>query len=181
MAENRSRYAILGALTVAPMSGYDIRQFFALSVGNFWFENYGQIYPMLKALQRNRLIKPLARGPTSRRVAYEITAKGRRVLAAWLAQPAELQPPRNEALLKLFFAREGPPGAAAAILKQCRAHHQQLLMTYAGIAKEIDRHSGNPNVSNWRLTLNYGRHVSEALLQWCDEALKAETQAPDVA
>lgn len=62
MAKNRSRYAILGALTIRPMSGYDIRQFFAKSVSHFWDESYGQIYPILKGLHSEGLVSPVKRG-----------------------------------------------------------------------------------------------------------------------
>jgi len=171
MAENRSRYAILGALTVEPMSGYDIRKFFAQSVSYFWVESYGQIYPMLKSLHRDGLIGPLAKGGSSRRTVYEITYTGRQVLASWLAEPVEPQPGRNEILLKLFFAREGSPGATAALLEQFRRRQEGLAATYAGIAERITvEYASNPNLPNWLLTLSYGSHVSRALLQWCEEA-----------
>ncbi|MBA3558098.1 MAG: PadR family transcriptional regulator [Gemmatimonadaceae bacterium] len=171
MAENRSRYAILGALTVEPMSGYDIRKFFAQSVSYFWVESYGQIYPMLKSLHGDGLIGPLPKGGSSRRTVYEITQSGRQVLASWLAEPAESQPGRNEILLKLFFAREGSPGAAVALLAQFRQRQEELAATYAGIAERITvEYASNPNLPNWLLTLSYGSHVSRALLQWCEEA-----------
>ena len=51
MRESRSRYAVLGALTIAPMSGYDLRAFFDQSVRFFWNESYGQIYPELRRLR----------------------------------------------------------------------------------------------------------------------------------
>ena len=50
MKEKRSKYAILGILSLGSMSGYDIKKMFEKSIGNFWSESYGQIYPLLKAL-----------------------------------------------------------------------------------------------------------------------------------
>ena len=35
--------ALLGLLSIAPMSGYDIRQLIPWSIGQFWSESYGQI------------------------------------------------------------------------------------------------------------------------------------------
>jgi DNA-binding PadR family transcriptional regulator len=104
MPTNRTRYAILGALTVAPMSGYGLRQFFDQSVSFFWRESYGQIYPILKQLRRERLITTRrgTRGEhSSGRPQYVITSRGREALRAWLSEAVELQPPRQELLLKL--------------------------------------------------------------------------------
>ena len=174
MVENRSRYAILGALTVEPMSGYDIRQFFAETLKYFWVENYGQIYPMLKTLYAERLIKPLTNDGSSGRTVYRITARGRRVLRAWLAEPARPQPRRNELLLKLFFAREASPGATAAQLAQFRQRHENLASTYTRISHHIEIESASdPNLPNWLATLSYGIRVSRALLEWAEEAKRA--------
>ena len=41
---------LLGLLTIEPMSGYDLGQTIRASVGHFWNESYGQIYPNLKKL-----------------------------------------------------------------------------------------------------------------------------------
>ena len=76
---NRSRYAILGALTLRPMSGYDLRRFFEDNLAFFWSESFGQIYPMLHALEEEGLVT-LARGADERRRPYRITPSGR---AAW--------------------------------------------------------------------------------------------------
>jgi DNA-binding PadR family transcriptional regulator len=45
-----SKEVLLGLLTVEPMSGYDLGQVIRDSVGHFWNESYGQIYPNLKKL-----------------------------------------------------------------------------------------------------------------------------------
>ena len=42
--------ALLGMLSLGPMSGYEIRQPIEESIGNFWRESFGQIYPTLKRL-----------------------------------------------------------------------------------------------------------------------------------
>jgi DNA-binding PadR family transcriptional regulator len=173
MAENRSRYAVLGALTVEPMSGYGVRRFFEQSVGYFWRESYGQIYPMLKQLERDGLVAAHDAGATSRRTVYAITEAGRDVLARWLAEPVEATPPRREILLKLFFAREGPPGTALALLEAYRAEQEARLALYETIPQRIPAElAGNPNLANWAVTISYGVHVTRAALAWCDEAVR---------
>jgi PadR family transcriptional regulator AphA len=56
-------FAILGLLSIEPMSGYDIRRNLDESLSYFWSESYGQIYPSLKKLEASRLIAPVRRVP----------------------------------------------------------------------------------------------------------------------
>src|SRR5436305_13568606 len=105
MERNASRYALLGLLSLGPGSGYDLRQRAEGSIGHFWGESYGQIYPVLKQLLKQKLVS--AREDRSNgkrdRTVYSLTAAGSHELAAWLQQPPRDQPPRQELLLKLFF------------------------------------------------------------------------------
>ena len=47
---NKTRFAVLGLLSIRPMSGYDLKHTIEASTRNFWNESYGQIYPALRAL-----------------------------------------------------------------------------------------------------------------------------------
>jgi DNA-binding PadR family transcriptional regulator len=50
MTQNRTKYAILGILALAPQTGYELKQFIERSLSAFWQESYGQLYPTLKLL-----------------------------------------------------------------------------------------------------------------------------------
>ena len=80
---------ILGLLTWRPLSGYDLKVTIEQSLGNFWSESYGQIYPQLTQLAQDGLIEPEAEpSPSGRsKKVYRITDAGRRALADWLAIP----------------------------------------------------------------------------------------------
>jgi len=175
MRENRSRYAVLGALTIAPMSGYDLRAFFDQSVRFFWTESYGQIYPILKKLAAEGLVAPAKRGSAGgthpRRTVYVITARGRAALAEWLGEPIEQEVGRIEILLKLFFAPEGEPSAARNHVSAFRDYHVARLAQFNAVETRIRRdYAERAELPYWLLTLSYGQHVSRALLDWCDEA-----------
>ena len=108
MRKNRSKYAVLGILSMGPMSGYDIKKVFQTIASNFWNESYGQIYPMLKRLTAEGLAtKSVERqsGKPDRHV-YSLTERGRKDLQAWLLNPVELEIGRHEILLKLFFGAQ---------------------------------------------------------------------------
>ncbi len=56
--------ALLGMLTMGATSGYELKQRIERSIGNFWSESYGQIYPTLKRLEREGLVEaaPVSQG-----------------------------------------------------------------------------------------------------------------------
>ncbi len=176
MGENRTRYAILGALTLEPMSGYDIKRFADQSVAHFWGESYGQIYPILKQLRAERLITvdTERRGGSRRHVRYAITERGRQALAAWLTEPAEQQVRRIEILLKLFFARNAAPEGILRLVEEFRTEHVGRLQLYQDTEARLRaEHAGHADLPYWLMTLSYGAHVSRALVAWADETLAA--------
>src|ERR1700676_2201411 len=127
-----SSFAILAVLTLGEMSGYGIRQHLEESLIFFWSESYGQIYPTLKKLAGNGLIKPAGKvAPGARaRQTFAITEKGRRRLADWLGEPPRRQRHRDEFLLKLFFGRSAPAGAVCGHLRRHLAEERKVLATY---------------------------------------------------
>src|SRR4051812_17053194 len=97
-------FALLGLLTLKPMSGYELRRLIAQSIGHFWGESYGQLYPSWKRLESAGLTtKRSEAGKKREKFFYSIPAKGRERLQEWLRLPPKPQPPRSELLLKLFF------------------------------------------------------------------------------
>ncbi|MCU0627364.1 MAG: PadR family transcriptional regulator [Gemmatimonadaceae bacterium] len=175
---NRSRYAILGALTHGARSGYDLRRFFEDNLGAFWRESYGQIYPILRALEADGAVER-APDASGRRKPYRITDAGRRELADWLAQPVTVEVGRVEILLKLFFISRAPAGTAQAHLRAFRAQHTARLAHYDAVTARLDGElADEPDVPYWRMTLAYGRQLSRAMLAWCDEAEGMLAEAP---
>lgn len=176
MRENRSQYAILGALTLAPMSGYDLKQFADESVRHFWAESFGQIYPILRRLEGEGLVERQPGPPAGgrERIVYAITDAGRAALARWVSEPPRYEVGRVEVLLKLFFARNGPPGTAERLLRAFRAEHAARLERYAAVEQRLRAERGAfADLPYWLATLSYGRHTSRALVDWCDESLAA--------
>jgi DNA-binding PadR family transcriptional regulator len=171
----KSRYALLGALSIGPMSGYDIKQLFERSIGHFWHESYGQIYPMLRQLAAEGLVLQSTEQQSGRpeRHVYALTEAGWAALRAWVAAPVEeYGRPRSELLLKLFFSRHAPPALAREHLLRYRELQQAALARLGALEAELrsaDRH--DPNLTYWLITLRHGVHAGQALIAWCDEAL----------
>jgi PadR family transcriptional regulator, regulatory protein AphA len=177
MRHNPTCYAILGLLSVQPsLSGYDMRKAVQGSIGFFWGESYGQIYPALKQLTGEGLIAQSGSGSNGRkqRQEYVLTEAGRHCLREWLAVPFRNEPVRNEFLLKLFFAREAAPGVAAAHIRDLQARNQRMLDTLRKIeASAPSQQEANPHLPYWMLTLSLGKALTCAALEWGENTLVA--------
>jgi PadR family transcriptional regulator, regulatory protein AphA len=178
-----TEYALLGMLSMQPMSGYQLRQFAEGSIGHFWSESFGQIYPALARLARAGEIRELpskrqATGSEGREQRmYEVTAKGRKQLAEWLPMAARRQVLRDELLLKLFFGAEAPIAVSRQHLQQQADNAQARLSAYGEIEPRLQRlrrapPPDGPRVMWWEMTLRRGILDCRAELQWCQESLR---------
>jgi PadR family transcriptional regulator AphA len=169
-----SAQALLGLLTIAPMSGYDLRQTIEASIGHMWNESYGQIYPNLRRLAAVGLVhrKTDAQKGKRDRHVYSITRKGRTRLAEWLVLPAQPEVPRNEMLLKLFFGAQVAPEVSIAHVQRMAEQHRAVLEKFKCIEREdIDRYQQYPDAAFWRMAVRYGQMEMEIHLRWAQETM----------
>ena len=165
---------LLGMLAIEPMSGYDLGLSIRGSVGHFWNESYGQIYPNLKKLAAGGWVSSKAerqKGKPDRRI-YSITEKGRERLRNWLAVPPQPEIPRNEMLLKLFFGEQVPAesliGYVERMTEECRALLASLERTER---EDIDGNRQYPGTPYWKMAARFGQMEMRAHLCWAEETL----------
>src|ERR1700722_9491274 len=102
---NKTRYAILGMLLDGPSSGYELKALMSRSTVYFWREFDSTIYPMLKVLAKEgKVVATVVAIGKKKKEVFSITDTGRSDFQAWLESPTSNESPRNEFLLKLFFA-----------------------------------------------------------------------------
>jgi len=172
---NQSMFAMLGLLSIGPMTGYELRKLSEESIQHFWRESFGQIYPSLRALEAQGMVTRTeemgaVRGRPARQV-YALTDEGREALRTWVAAPARPEVPRNELLLKLFFGRQVAAEVNLRQIAERRRIYVDELEGYKALEKRIrEAHQGHPDLPYWLLTLNYGKRYTEAEIAWCDEA-----------
>ena len=176
MEQSRTAYVILGMLSIAPnKSGYDIRKAIAETVGHFWSESYGQIYPTLKRLAAKKLIvltKP-SKNARKGRQQYSLTHAGRAYLSEWLAIPYQDDQPRNEFLLKLFFGRAVDLDVSIAHVRDYQEKNRKMLGTLQTVEKlSQNQPSGEATPPNWMLTLSLGMALARTALKWSETALE---------
>jgi PadR family transcriptional regulator AphA len=172
--ENKSRYAILGLLSLKPMSGYELKKMIEQSTHHFWHEHFPQIYPMLKQLEAENLTISHVEHNEGRpeRHIYTLTEHGWDALRQWLALPPVLQIERNELLLKLFFGDQTTRDVSVTHIQQFR---EELLFQIAIMEQQElslkDQFPNSRHLPYWLITTNYGLHVKRGLIAWCDETL----------
>ncbi|MFC4768365.1 PadR family transcriptional regulator [Effusibacillus consociatus] len=174
--ENKSRYAVLGMLSLEPMSGYDIKKKIHRGIGEFWSESFAQIYPILKQLvEEGYAVCQIEdqEGKPDRKV-YSITEAGRDELMKWLSEPVTYYPLRIELLLKLFFAHNASPDVSIHHVEQFQKRMQDVLEEYKNVEERMV--SAMKSRGNWLryrlMTLRYGIYSVEAALKWCEETLQ---------
>jgi DNA-binding PadR family transcriptional regulator len=165
---------LLGLLAIEPMSGYDLGQTIRGSVGHFWNESYGQIYPNLKRLAAGGLATARTerqKGKPDRNI-YSITKKGRERLAAWLAVAPQPEIPRNELLLKLFFGVQASPEISIQHVERMVESERASLREFARIEhEEISKNQQYPDAPYWKMVARFGQIELEAHLRWAEETL----------
>ena len=167
-----SAEALLGLLSLGPMSGYELRQVIGDSIGNFWSESFGQIYPTLKRLEAEGLVTG-KEGDRAGSTRYELTDLGLERMGEWLAVSPRPSVPRNERLLKLFFGDLAPLPTVIRQIEEQRERAVADLARYEAIAAEIVTHNqGKPGLPFWLMTVRYGIAGARAEIGWCEETLR---------
>lgn len=165
---------LLGLLAIEPMSGYDLGLTIRASVGHFWNESYGQIYPNLKKLANGGFVScktERQKGKPDRRV-YSITAKGRERLTEWLSVPPQPEIPRNEMLLKLFFGAQVSAQILIGYVERMAEERRALLELLERTEREgIDKNQHYSGAPYWRIAAHYGQMEMRAHLRWAEETL----------
>ena len=170
--------AVLAVLSVAPMSGYAVREAIRDQLGHFWSESFGQIYPTLASLTADGLVHK-AVGERAGSSTFSLTAAGRSRLLELLQTPEVTTPPRNGLMLRVFFGHTLGPDAVAALIAETRQQVQVQLATFDAITRMMSAETDYPeHRPYWALTVSAGRHSAAGALAWCDEALAALANFP---
>src|SRR5436305_15098553 len=78
--------SLLGLLSMKPQSGYELKKLIEESIGNFWSESFGQIYPTLRRMVAAGLVEMMESQGVGRREkkVYRLTDAGSARQQEWL-------------------------------------------------------------------------------------------------
>lgn len=172
-SSDQTHMAVLGALSIAPMTGYALREQIRDTLGSFWSESFGQIYPALAHLEQEGLVARID-APGQRSAPFAPTDKGLEHLRALLAEPPQPQKPRNGTLLRLFFGRQLGTAACRDLVQQTRVRAEAQLENLRIAREELATETELRDVAPFILmTISAGEHSARAAIAWADETLDA--------
>lgn len=168
-------HAILAALLGKPCSGYDLCKRFEGSVGFFWQASFQQIYRELSKLEDQSLLSANTVRQQNRpdKKIYQVTAAGQEYLQAWIVEPCDLAPIRDELLVKVFAGYLVSKSPLLQELEQHRSQHEQRLAVYRQIEQQFFLNPESLSIEEkFRyLTLCNGINYEMGWLAWCEEAI----------
>src|SRR5438270_5596580 len=164
-ALNPTAASLLGYLDLGPMTGWDLDQWVANSIGNFWNVTRSQIYRELRTLTDRGYVKAGDSGPRDR-VPYAITDAGRAAFSEWIAQPPPPDVIRSRLLLTVFFGHHLDPARLREIVRTERERHEADLQRYLVLEQQL---SGIHEQRFPLATLHYGIRYERTTLEWLAE------------
>ncbi|PSK98020.1 PadR family transcriptional regulator [Murinocardiopsis flavida] len=163
------RHAILGILSIQPMSGYELKKVIDESVGHFWTADQSQVYRTLAGLVADGLAarRTVVQEERPNLHLHSATGPGLAELDRWLASPLPSQPTREPFLARLFFADRMPPEEITELLDTRRRDVRAQLAALEAIA--VPAESAETGQVLRLATLAYGIAHAKAELDWLDD------------
>lgn len=172
------KHAILGFLSFAPFSGYDLKKAFDNSVQHFWPANQSQIYRTLAQMDEEGLVEKeiIEREERLDMKIYTITEAGRAELHQWLATPLPEPDDREPFLIQVYFGSNLNDDELLNLLQAKLNEIEQRLAVYRSVYEMIQNTPSK--VSDQRaiflsiLTLEVGYKSNQTHAQWLKSAIQ---------
>ncbi|WP_424356660.1 PadR family transcriptional regulator [Methanocella sp. MCL-LM] len=168
---NYAKYIVLGMLSCGPMTGYEMKSWVKEALSYIWDISYGQIYPTLALLEKNKLatmVEEHSAGGRSRKV-YQITDKGLDELRAWLRAPETKE---YELLLKMCFGNELAPDELIRKLEAYRQKREEEIRAMEEWADALEKGpSFGPSTSYFGMINRLGMAYFREEISWCTESV----------
>lgn len=161
--------ALLTLIAGEPRSGYDIGQEFNGVLKFVWHAKPTQVYPELKRLAADGLIREQEEGRRGRR-PYEITEDGASALRHWLTATTPDHSLRNETVLRSFALWLVEPEEAREYLTRELEYHRTRLRGMRVLEGQLDLtvHADRAAL----LGLEAGVRRLEAMISWAQWAIE---------
>ncbi len=181
-------HAILAFLDFQPMSGYDLKKLFDVSVAHFWSATQSHIYKSLEGLEKKGWAQAhvIPQEGKPNRKEYQITDEGRAELRRWLVTPLPVDPVREACLVQIFFSHFSTNEEIAALfqarIKEIREQLHTLKTTAQVAIEENAKQIGIERAHQlWQITLDYGIEHYEFELAWHEKTMARINKLPPLA
>lgn len=170
-------YAILGFLSYGPLSGYDLKKVFDVSVKHFWHADQSQIYRTLSRLVDKGWAEMEVFEQTDHpdRKIYHITKAGRAELLRWLTGPTPEHVSRSATLIQVFFLAQLQDEVILPKFEAIAQTMRATLSNYEQLSKELASslpYACTPRELFFQVqTLDLGLRITRANLAWAENVI----------
>ncbi len=162
---NKTRYAILGVLLDRPTTGYEIKSLMGRSTVYFWRESDSTIYPMLKVLAKEgKVLSEIVYVGKKKKEVFSITESGRVEFRTWFESSTSEETPRNEFLLKLFFATDQKD--VSRLFQERLAKVEKIHREYKQIEERLENIADSFHKEIRLRALRYGLSLLGSEMHW---------------
>lgn len=174
-------YAVLGILSIHPMSGYELAAAAERSIANFWPVSRSQIYSELARLETLGMIAgtDVAQERVPDKRVFEITDAGQEAFTAWVAEPG-YEPSRMRLgfCLKTFFGHHMPRETMIANLEQFKKESAERAVYLARVDELLKT---LPEAAFTRATADLGRRIAATAAEWAGDLLSDLPEMRDLS
>jgi PadR family transcriptional regulator AphA len=172
------KHAILGFLSFAPLTGYDLKKAFDNSVQHFWPANQSQIYRTLAELEESNFVEKeiIEREERLDMKIYNLTEAGRSELHEWLATPLPDRDDREPFLIQVYFGSRLNNAELLNIFRDKLKRTEEQLLVYESVFQMLQ--NTPPKINDPRavflsvLTLEAGYINTQSITAWLRSAIE---------
>lgn len=134
----------------------------------FWRESDSTIYPMLRVLaDEGKAFSEVVYVGKKKKEVFSITETGGMEFKAWFGSPISEETPRNEFLLKLFFATD--PNEMIRLFQERLEKVETIHKEYKQIEERLENITDSPRKTIRLQALRYGIAHLEHEIKWLKE------------
>jgi len=168
-------YIILGMVQNEALTGYDIKKWIELGIGNFYKASYGNLYPALKRLAEKGLVAMREQPQGGReKKYYKSTELGKKAFIDWLEMPFDFSLGASALLAKIYFFGQLSEDIRNRQLHEYETHYRQSLRKLEAMEKGLSSDADYFMQS----TLYYGIRNTQTAIEWF-EHIKAQKPLPE--
>jgi DNA-binding PadR family transcriptional regulator len=133
------RVVLLGFLAQGDLTGYELKHLMERSVGFFFGASYGSIYPALKDLEGDGLVRStrVVQSDRPNKKVYTITPEGEAYFRKALGEPPSGDSFRSEFLMHLFFGHHHESGRLLELVRGYREEHREMIERLKQVEEEF--------------------------------------------
>jgi PadR family transcriptional regulator AphA len=169
-------HAILGFLKDKPLTGYELKSVFDLTVRHFWPADQSRIYRTLSSLTDEGWteVEVVEQDTRPDRKVYHITDAGRAELHRWLTTPLPEKGAHHAELVQMFFAGQLDDTDILTMLRRMAKMAEteaKILSNHPALSGDCCDEEMPRDLFFKMLTLHYGIYISNANATWLNDII----------